>query len=214
LIEASEKALRAKGFRRVYAGGAPSRTVEAGDASAGSPFLNGVYGNGAPVGFFDDDSARRFFLDAGYREERSFGEWKIDAKKFYVGGAAKLPNGYALEPEKAQASNWRLATIKRNFANASRFSVYGLADEPEAILEAYEAGNETTIARLWTRPDRRGLPLEKTLKTALVAKLVAQAPKNAKICAVVPTADADACKFWKDLKFEQGRRATALVKTL
>ena len=218
LIEASENALRAKGFRRVYAGGAPSRTVEEGCAPTGSPFLNDVYGSGSPVGFFDDDPTRQFFLDAGFRSERTFVEWKIDAKKFYVGGAAKLPTGYALESNEARTPNWRRATIERNFANASEFNVYGLADEPEASLAAYEATDgaerQTAISRLWVQPEHRGTPLEKTVKTALVAKLVAQAPKNAKICAVVPEDAADACKFWKDLKFEQGRRATALVKTL
>ena len=218
LIEASKEALRAKGFRRVYAGGAPSRTVEEGSAPTGAPFLNGVYGSGSPVGFFDDDPTRQFYLAAGFRDERSFAEWKIDAKKFYVGGAAKLPAGYALEPNEERTASWRLATIERNFANASGFNLYGLADEPEASLAAYEttdgAERQTAISRLWVQPERRGTPLEKTMKTALVAKLVAQAPKNAKICAVVPADDADACKFWKELKFEQGRRATALVKTL
>ena len=218
LIEASEKALRAKGFRRVYAGGAPSRTVEEGCASTGSPFLNGVYGVGSPVGFFDDDPARRFFLDAGYRDERSFVEWKLDAKRFYV-GTIKLPPGWKLEPtEDRRASSWRLATIERDFANARGFVVYGLAGEAEASVWGYEtpgeADRQTAVARLQVRPEHRGRPLEKTLKMALLAKLVAQTPKNSKICAVLSADDVGSGNFWKSLRFEQGRRATALVKTL
>ena len=207
LLEASEKALRAKGFRRVYAGGAPT----------GSPLLNGVYGSGSPVGFFNDDPSRDFFVAAGYRAGQKSVEWKIDKDDFYV-SPVDLPNGWRLAKKERATADWRLAAVERNFSNRRSFCVYGGDGATEASAEAYGApGGQTAILRLWVCPTLKR-DLQTSLKEALLDRIVADASERAprkafEICAVVPD-DADADEFWEDLDFKKGRRATALVKTL
>ena len=235
LIEASENALRKKGVRRVYAGGAPPRTDAEGYAPTGAPLLNGVYGFGSPVGFFDRDAARKLFIDAGYEPERNadgaeraFVERKIDASAFF-GNDDELPDGWRLTRENWAAPSWRLASIARNFGNARRFCVRGLDSSLLAIAWVYDlirrAPNgsasrvQTVVSRLSVRPAYRGKGLGTALVAALVEDATTQAAKIApsaplEICAVVPTWDAVACDFWDAQGFEVGRRSTPLVKTL
>lgn len=234
LIEASENALRAKDVRRIYAGGAPPRTDAEGYAPIGAPLLNGAYGCGSPVGFFDDDPARKFFVDAGYVAEegaagvRAFVERRIDANAFF-GNADDLPNGWRLTQESWAAPSWRHALIARNFLNARRFCVRGLDSSLLAIAWVYDLARrspktgalsiQTVVSRLSTRHTYR----RKGLGSALVAKLVDDATTRAaktapgaslEICVVVPVGDAVARNFWDAQGFESGRRSTPLVKTL
>ena len=235
LIEAAENALREKGTRRVYAGGAPPRTDADGYAPNGAPLLNGVYGFGSPVGFFDDDPARKFFVDAGYETERggdggvrTFVERKIDANSFW-GNADELANGWRLTREDWAPPSWRHALIARNFSNARRFCVRGLDANLLAIAWAYDLVRrspkngafsvQTVVSRLSVRPQYRGQGLGKALvaacvedATARVAKLASNA--SLEIGAVVAEGDAAACDFWDALGFDVGRRSTPLVKTL
>lgn len=235
LIEASENALRTKNARRVYAGGAPPRTVEEGYAPTGAPLLNGVYGVGAPVGFFDADPARKFFVDAGYEternadgSERAFVERKIDANVFF-GNAAELPDGWRLTRENWRAPSWRLALIARNFLNARRFCVRGLDSDLRAVAWVYDLirrspktgalAVQTVVSRLAVREAYRGRGLGSALIAALVEDASTQALKTApgaslEICAVVRDGDAVARDFWDAQGFEVGRRSTPLVKTL
>lgn len=234
LIEASENALRKKGVRRVYAGGAPPRTDAEGYAPIGSPFLNGVYGFGSPVGFFDDDPARERFLDAGYETEESVGgerafvERKIDATAFFA-PLTDLPSGWQLTREERQAPSWRFAAVERNFLNARRFCVRGHDSSYLAIAWAYdlfrrsptsgETTVQTVVSRLAVRHTYRGKGLGSALLAALVADATTQVAKTApdaslEICAVVPDGDAVARGFWDAQGFDVGRRSTPLVKTL
>ncbi len=235
LIEASENALRAKGVRRVYAGGAPPRTDVEGYAPIGAPLLNGVYGFGSPVGFFDDDKSRKFFVDAGYELERSaagrvrtFVERKIDATTFFA-NAAGAPDGFRLTREPWRTQTWRRSAIERNFLNARRFCVYGLDSELLAVAWVYDLFRrssstgalavQTVVSRLAVRSAHRG----KGLGAALVAELIEDATERAskmpssashEICAVVSAEDAVARDFWDAQGFDVGRRSTPLVKTL
>lgn len=234
LIEASENALRTKGFRRVYAGGAPPRTDVEGYAPVGAPLLNGVYGAGSPVGFFDDDPARKFFIDAGYAPEpgvggaRAFVERKIDANSFF-GNADELPTGCRLAREPWQAQTWRRSAIERNFLNARRFCVRWLDSSLLAVAWVYDVIRrepktgelvvKTVVSRLSTRPAYRGRGLGTALVAALVEDASTQALKmspnaSLEICVVVPDGDAVAGGFWDAQGFEVGRRSTPLVKTL
>lgn len=235
LIETSENALRTIGVRRVYAGGAPPRTDLEGYAPTGAPLLNGVYGFGSPVGFFDDDPGRKFFVDAGYEPEKSadggvraFVERTIDANSFF-GNADELPDGWRLTREERQAPSWRLAAIGRNFLNARRFCVRGLDSSLLAIAWVYDLTRrspetgalsiQTVVSRLSVRAEYRGRGLGTALVAALVEDATAQAAKTApnaslEIGAVVPAADAVADAFWDAQGFGVGRRSTPLVKTL
>ena len=235
LIEASENALRTKGVRRVYAGGAPPRTDVEGYAPTGAPLLNGVYGYGSPVGFFDDDPARKFFIDAGYKteersggDERAFVEMKIDANCFF-GDASDLPDGWRLTREDWPAPNWRYALIARNFLNARRFCVRGLDSSLLAIAWVYDLirrspktgalSTATVVARLSTRHTYRRKGLGAALVAALVEDATARAAKTApdasvEICVVVPAGDVVARAFWNAQGFDVGHRSTPLVKTL
>ncbi len=234
LIERSENALRKKGVRRVYAGGAPPKNDAEGYAPIGAPLLNGVYGFGSPVGLFDDDPARKLFVDAGYEAEessdgvRAFVERKIDANSFF-GSADELPNGWRLTQEDWAAPSWRHALIARNFSNARRFCVRGLDSSLLAIAWVYDLirrssktgalSVQTVVSRLSVRHTYR----RKGLGAALIAELVEDATTRAaktapgaslEICAVVPVGDAVARDFWDAQGFGNGRRSTPLVKTL
>lgn len=234
LIEASENALRTKGVRRVYAGGAPPRTDAAGYAPAGAPFLNGVYGFGSPVGFFDGDAASKFFIDAGYEPEqkdgggrRTFVERTIDATLFFA-SAPPLRDGWRLTQEGCPAPSWRFAAIARNFLNARRFCVRGFDASFLAIAWVYDLIRrspsgalvvQTVVSRLAVRPEYRG----RGLGTALLAELVEDATERARktapgaslqIAAVVPEWDEVARNFWDAQGFDVGRRSTPLVKTI
>lgn len=231
LIEKAENALREKGVRRVYAGGAPPRTDAEGYAPYGAPLLNGVYGFGSPVGFFDDDPARKFFVDAGYEtekksdgSERAFVELKIDANSFF--GSA---GDWRWTREDCPAPNWRHALIARNFDNARRFCVRGLDSGLLAIAWVYDLTRrsaetdavvvQTVVSRLAVRSAYR----RRGAGTALVAGLIEDATERTakaapgashEICAVVSDGDAVALDFWDAQGFEVGRRSTPLVKTL
>lgn len=236
LIEASENALRAKGVRRVYAGGAPPRSDVKGYAPTGAPFLNGVYGTGSPVGFFDDDGARDYFIDAGYApernedgDERAYVERKIDAGVFY-GSASTLPSGWSLTREPRSAASWRLATIERDFLNPRRFCVFGLDGvEVKAVAWVYDLLRrspktgalvvKTVVSRLSVRPAYYGEGLDSALVAALIedaARRTAKTTPDAslEISVVVPETDVEARDFWDAQGFEVGRRSTPLVKTL
>ncbi len=231
LIEKSENALREKGVRRVYAGGAPPRTDAEGYAPCGAPLLNGVYGFGSPVGFFDDDPARKFFVEAGYEtekksngSERAFVELKIDANSFF--GSA---GDWRWTREDCPAPNWRHALIARNFANARRFCVRGLDASLLAIAWVYDLPQSssktdafvvrTVVSRLAVRPAYRRRGAGTALVAALIEDAAERAAKTApdaslEICVVVPDGDAVALDFWNAQGFEVGRRSTPLVKTL
>lgn len=235
LIERAENALRKKGVRRVYAGGAPPRTDAEGYAPIGAPLLNGVYGVGSPVGFFNDDAARKFFVDAGYEAERNadggvraFVERKIDANSFF-GNADELPSGWRLTREDWSAPSWRHALIARNFSNARRFCVRGLDASLLAIAWVYDLVRrspkngalsvQTVVSRLSVRPQFRGQGLGKALVAELVDDATTRAAKTApgaslEICVVVPDGNAVARDFWDAQGFGVGRRSTPLVKTL
>lgn len=235
LIEASENALRAKGTRRVYAGGAPSRVDAEGYAPIGAPLLNGVYGVGSPVGLFDDDPARKFFVDAGYETEqnddgaeRAFIEMKIDANSFF-GNADGLPDGWRLTQGNWRASSWRLASCVRNFLNSRGFCVYGLNDDLQAVAWVYDLvryspktgapSTTTVVSRLSVRSTQRGQGVGAALVAAIVddatARAQATTPDAAlEICAVVPDGNGAGRAFWEAQGFETGRRSTPLVKTL
>lgn len=235
LIEASENALRANGVRRVYAGGAPPQNDAEGYAPTGAPLLNGVYGVGSPVGFFDDDPACKFFVDAGYEAERkpgggerAFVEMKVDADSFF-GSADELPDGWRLTRENWPAPNWRLALIARNFANARRFCVRGLDSSLLAIAWVYDlvrrspkkdaVAVQTVVSRLAVRSAYRRKGAGTALVAALIEDATARAAKTApnaslEVCAVVSDGDDVARDFWEAQGFEVGRRSTPLVKTL
>ena len=228
LIEATEQKLRERGFERVYAGGAPPRANDGEDEPTGSPLLNGVYGVGSPIGFFDADPARQYFVDAGYEEGEAFVERRIDARALWA--QTMLPPGWiAREAEPRRAPKWRLATIERNFPNAWTRAIENVAGNTTASLCAYELravapDGQTTarliVPRLRVAPECRGRQLEATLE-ALIAETVADAngrtPPGTRIardiCVVVPE-DGAADQFLDNLDFTRGRRATALVKTL
>ena len=234
LIEAAEDALRTKGFRRVYAGGAPPRVAAEGYAPTGAPFLNGVYGFGSPVGFFDDDPARKFFIDAGYGAEsdvggeRAFVERKIDATAFFP-VSTDLPSGWRLTREERRAPSWRLAAIERNFLNARRFCVRGLDSSLLAIAWVYDLirrspttgalAVQTVVSRLSIRHTYRRKGVGSTLVAALVEDATERTAKTApgashEICVVVQDGDVVARDFWDAQGFDVGRRSSPLVKTL
>ncbi len=230
LIEAAEDALRGKGVRRVYAGGAPPRTTEPERAPFGAPLLNGIYGFGSPVGFFDDDETRKFFVDAGYEVERddrgverAFVERRIDANAFLPNDAALSP-GWRLTREARRPANWRVASIGRNFANSRQFCVRGLDSTLLAIAWTYDLlktcpkTGEIRVQRVVSRLKTRDKYRRRRLASALVAELVEDAKanreQNVEICVVVSATDEAAREFWKAQGFGVGRRATPLVKTL
>ncbi|MBR4833874.1 MAG: GNAT family N-acetyltransferase [Thermoguttaceae bacterium] len=234
LIEAAENALRDKGVRRAFAGGAPPRVSEVGRAPTGAPLMNGIYGFGSPVGFFDSDPTRQFFVDAGYEAERderggerAFVERRIDAEMFLPSDEELAP-GWRLTRESRRSANWRAASIGRNFSNSRQFCVRGLDSTLLAIAWTYdllkpgstpgEYRVQRVVSRLTTRKEYRG----RRLASALVAALVEDAKTNRReapgrdveICAVVSATDEAARGFWNAQGFGVGRRSTPLVKTL
>ena len=198
LIEAAEQKLLERGFSRVYAGGAPPRAADEADEPIGSPLLNGVYGLGSPVGFFDADATRDFFLDAGYQEEPR------------------------------RTSSWRRAAVERNFPNARTRTIEGIDGDAAASAWSYDAAAVATdgqkflrlvIPRLRVASEYRSSCLEEAIET-LVAQVVADANERTapgtrigEILVVAPD-DGVADEVWEYLYFEKGRRATPLVKTL
>lgn len=234
LIEAAENALRDKGVRRVFAGGAPPRVSESGRAPTGAPLLNGIYGFGSPVGFFDADPTRNFFKEAGYEADldergvgRAFVERRIDADSFFPSDA-DFPADWRLTRDSRRPANWRAAAIGRNFTNARQYAwIRREAPQLLAVAWTYDlfrtcpTTGELCVQRVVSRLKTRDAFRRRRLASALIAAIVEDAEsirratggRSLEICAVVPAADEDARRFWDAQGFAVGRRSTPLVKT-